>query len=202
MKRGRCNILSKRNSIIDPRACGAERRRLMSGANERRITMGPNIQTQGANNKIITSTSLKPKISDSARILILYEDDVIAERLNIVLRGAGYTSERAKSITAGCESARSGRFQVVISASELADGSWRRLVDIASYYNLSFVVLLAASPFDFNQSAEAIENGAFDVLDVAHELPRVAEVTKRALWAAYLKGACPCPELASPRKAA
>jgi DNA-binding NtrC family response regulator len=164
--------------------------------------MGPNIQTQGATSKTIISTTLKPKISDSARILILYEDDLIAERLNNVLREAGYISERAKNITAGCESARSGRFQVVISAPVLADGSWRRLVDIANYYNLGFVVLLVASPFDFNQSAEAIENGAFDVLDVLHELPKVAEVTKRALWAAYLKGARPSPEVASPPKAA
>jgi DNA-binding NtrC family response regulator len=164
--------------------------------------MGPNTQTQGANSKIIISTSLKPKIPDPAQILILYEDDLIAERLNNVLREAGYISERAKSITAGCESARSGRFQVVISAPVLGDGSWRHLVDIASYYNLGFVVLLVASPFDFNQSAEAIENGAFDVLDVSHELPKVAEVTQRALWAAYLKGGGPSPDVASSPKAA
>jgi len=164
--------------------------------------MGPNIQTQGANSKFIISTTLKPKISDSARILILHEDDLIAERLNNVLREAGYISERAKNITAGCESARSGRFQVVISAPVLADGTWRRLVDIANYYNLGFVVLVVASSFDFNQSAETIENGAFDVLDVYHELPKVAEVTKRALWAACLKGAGPSPEVASPPKAA
>jgi hypothetical protein len=56
---------------------------------------------------------------------------------------------------------------------------------------------LATSTFDFNQSAEAQENGAFDVLDVLHELPKVAEVTKRALWAAYLKGAGPSPDVAS-----
>jgi hypothetical protein len=59
-----------------------------------------------------------------------------------------------------------------------------------------------ASPFDFNQSAEAQENGAFDVLDVMHELPKVVEVTKRALWVAYLKGAGPSPDVASPPKAA
>jgi len=164
--------------------------------------MGPNTQTQGANSKTSASTSLKLKIPDKARILIVCDDDLVTERLNIVLREAGFISECAKSITAGCESARSGRFQVVISAPLLGDGSWRRLVDIANYYNLGFVVLLVASPFDFNQSAEAQENGAFDVLDVLHELPKVAEVTKRALWAAFLKGAGPCPEVASPPKAA
>jgi hypothetical protein len=91
---------------------------------------------------------------------------------------------------------------VVISAALLGDGSWRRLVDIANYYNLGFVVFLVASPYDFNQSAEAQEDGAFDVLDALHELPKVAEVTKRALWAAYLKGARPSPDVASPPKAA
>jgi len=164
--------------------------------------MGPNTQTQGANIKTSASTSLKMKIPDKARILIVCDDDLVTERLNIVLMEAGFISECAKSITAGCESAISGRFQVVFSAPLLGDGSWRRLVDIANYYNLGFVVLLVASPFDFNQSAEAQENGAFDVLDVLHELPKVAEVTKRALWAAFLKGAGPCPEVASPPKAA
>jgi DNA-binding NtrC family response regulator len=164
--------------------------------------MGANTQIQPVNGKINSSTKLKLKIPDKARILIVCDDDLMTERLNIVLREAGLASERAKSITAGCESARSGRFQVVISAPVLIDGSWRRLVDIASYYNLGFVVLLAASTFDFNQSAEAQENGAFDVLDVLHEVPKVAEVAKRALWAAYLKGAGPSPDVASSPKAA
>ena len=164
--------------------------------------MGPNIQIQVANSKIITSIRSKPKTPDMARILIVHDDDLIAERLDIVFREAGYVSERAKSITAGCESAKSGRFQVVISAPVLGDGSWRRVADIASYYNLGFVVFLVANPFDLDQLAEAQENGAFDVLDVMHELPEVVEVTKAALWAAYLKGACPRPESASTAKAA
>jgi DNA-binding NtrC family response regulator len=103
---------------------------------------------------------------------------------------------------AGCESAKSGRFQVVISTPVLGDGSWRRLVDIASHYDLGFVVVLVASTFDCNQWAEALENGAFDVLDVLHELPKAAEIAQRAQWAAYLKGAGPGPEVASPPKAA
>jgi DNA-binding NtrC family response regulator len=164
--------------------------------------MGPNTQTQGANSKISPSTSLKLNIPEKARILIVCDDDVIAERLNIFLREAAFISERVKSITAGCASARSGQFQVVISTPVLADGSWRRLVDIASHYNLGFVVLLVSSSFDCNQSAEAQENGAFDVLEVLHELPKVAEVTKRALWAAYLKGAGPSPDVAGSPKAA
>jgi DNA-binding NtrC family response regulator len=159
-------------------------------------------QPKGANSKISTSSSFKLEIPDWARILIVCDDDLTSERLNIVLREAGFISERATSITAGCEFARFGQFQVVISAPQLNDGSWRRLVDISNYYNLGFVVFLVASPFDFNQSAEAQENGAFDVLDVLHELPKVAEATKRAMWAAYLKGAGPSPEVANSSKAA
>jgi DNA-binding NtrC family response regulator len=164
--------------------------------------MGPNTQTQKTNSKISPSIGLKVRVPDEARILIVCNDDSITERLNIVLREAGFISECAKSITAGCESAKSGRFQVVISTPVLGDGSWRRLVDIASHYDLGFVVVLVASTFDINQWAEALGNGAFDVLDVLHELPKAAAATKRALWAAYLKGAGPRPEAAISPKAA
>jgi DNA-binding NtrC family response regulator len=126
---------------------------------------------------------------EGAQILILCADDWITEQLVTVFRHAGFISQTAKSITAGCAYAKSGRFQVVISTPVLGDGSWRRLVDIANHYDLGFVVVLVASSFDFNQWAEALEDGAFDVLDALHELPRSAEVAKRALWAAYLKGA-------------
>jgi DNA-binding NtrC family response regulator len=164
--------------------------------------MGPNTQTQKATSKISPSLGLKERVPDKARILIVCDDDSITDRLNIVLRKAGFISECTRSITSGCESARSGRFQVVISTPVLGDGSWRRLVDIASHYDLGFVVVLVASTFDSNQLAEAQENGAFDVLDVLHELPKAAEATKRALWAAYLKGAGPGPEAAISPKAA
>jgi len=164
--------------------------------------MGPNTYTQRATSQINPSTSLKLKIPEKARILIVCDDDLITERLNIVLWEAGFISERAKSITEGCASARSGQFQVVISAPLLNDGSWRRLVDLASHYNLGFVVLLLASSFDFKQSTEAQESGAFDVLDVLHDMPKVAEVTKRALWVAYLKGAGPSPDVVCAPKAA
>jgi len=164
--------------------------------------MGPNIQTQKATSKISPSIGLKVRVPDEARILIVCDDDSLTERLNIVLRGAGFISECTKSITAGCKSAKSGRFQVVISTPMLGDGSWRRLVDIASHYDLGFVVVLVASTFDCNQWAEALEGGAFDVLDALHELPKAAEFAKRALWAASLKGAGPRPEAAiSPKTA-
>jgi DNA-binding NtrC family response regulator len=154
-------------------------------------------QSQETNSKISAPLSLIPKASDKARILIVCDDDSIAERLNIALRGAGLSSECARSMTSGCASARSGRFQVVFTIPVLGDGSWRRLADIASQYDLSFVLILVASNFDFNQRTEASETGAFDVLDPMHELPRTAEAARCALWAAYLKGADPCPEVAS-----
>jgi hypothetical protein len=89
-----------------------------------------------------------------------------------------------------------GRFQVVFTTPVLSDGSWRRLADIASYYDLGFVLILVANKSDV-ECAEALENGAFDVVDPSHELPTAAEAAKRALWAAYLKGAGPRPEVAS-----
>ncbi len=160
--------------------------------------MGPTTQSQETNRKISACSSLIPKVSDEARILIVCDDDSITERLSIAFREAGFTSECARSMTEGCTSARSGRFQVVFTTPVLADGSWRRLVEIAGHYDLGFEVVLAASTFDPNHWAGALEDGAFDVLDALHELPRAAEVAKCALWAAYLKGAGPTPEVASP----
>ena len=139
-----------------------------------------------------TASSSPLKVPDGARILIVCEDNSDTERLKDVLRQEGFASEWANSITAGCEAAKSGRFQVVVSTPLLRDGSWRRLTDIANHYDLGFEVVLVASTFDLNQWAEGLEDGAFDVLDALHELPRAADVAKRALWAAYLKGAGLC----------
>jgi DNA-binding NtrC family response regulator len=166
--------------------------------------MGPIVQiTQSpTNSKISVCSGLTPKPSEEARILIVCDDDSVTERLSIAFREAGFTWECARSMTAGCASARSGRFPVVFTTPVLRDGSWRRLVEIASQYDLGFEVVLAASTFDPNHWAGAREDGAFDVLDALHELPRAAEVAKCALWAAYLKGAGPSPQVARPSKAA
>ena len=165
--------------------------------------MGPVAQiTQSpTNSKVSACSGLTPKVSDEARILVVCDDDSIEQRLNIALQGGGLSSERARSMAAGCTLARSGRFQVVFTTPVLSDGSWRRLADIASYYDLGFVLILVANNSDV-ECAEALENGAFDVLDALHELPTAAEAAKRALWAAYLKGAGPCPEVASHAMAA
>jgi hypothetical protein len=58
-------------------------------------------------------------------------------------------------------------------------------------------VILVATTFDLNEWGQALEDGAFEVLDALHELPNVAEAARRALWAAYLKGAGPRPETPS-----
>ncbi len=122
-----------------------------------------------------------------ARILIVCEKDSDAERLKTAFREAGLTWESANSITAGCEAAKSGQFQVVFSNPFVADGSWRRLIDVAQHYDLSFEIVLMARTFSLSQWTEALQVGAFDVLDVVCDLPKAAEAAKRAIEAAYLK---------------
>ena len=152
--------------------------------------------TQETNEEATPRAGLTSGVPDEARILILGDDEPDMERLKTVFREAEFSAETATSITAGCEAAKSGRFQVVVSVPLLSDGSWRRLIDIANRRDLGFEVVLLARTFDLSQWAEALEDGAFDVLDVVHGLPKAAETVKGALWAAYLKGTGPCPEAA------
>jgi DNA-binding NtrC family response regulator len=140
-------------------------------------------------------------VPEGSRILIICEDSS-AERLKTVLWEAGVVSETAKSMTAACELARSGRFQAIISSPLLSDGSWRRLIDVANHYDLGFEIVLLVRHFDLAEWAEALKDGAFDVLDALSDVPRAAEVVRRALWAAYLRGAGPHPEVASSQKVA
>src|SRR6267378_40925 len=142
------------------------------------------------------------KVPDGAQILIVCDDDSDTERLKTILQKAGIVSECAKSITAGCVAAKSGRFQVVVSTPQLSDGSWRRLTDIANHYDLGFEVVLWARNFDLAEWVEALKEGAFDVLDALCELPRVVKAIKTALWVVYLKGAGPDPRATGPQKAA
>ena len=76
----------------------------------------------------------------------------------------------------------------------LADGSWRRLIDAENHHGLSYEVILLARSFYLNQWAEALQVGAFDVLDVLCDLPKASEAAKRALGTAYLKRFHPRPE--------
>jgi PleD family two-component response regulator len=136
---------------------------------------------------------LRIDIPGRPRVLIACDDDHDAKRLKPLLSEAGFAVECVRSITAACEAAKSGRFQVVICKPQLRDGSWRRLTELASHYDLSFVVVVWAHTFDLRDWAEALDNGAFDVLDAVYDLPRVVEVVKGASWAAFLLGAAPIP---------
>ena len=142
------------------------------------------------------------KVPEGARILIVCEDGHDKDRLKTILGEEGFTSEWATSITAGCEAAKSGNFQVVLSTPFLSDLSWRRFADIASHYGLGYEIVLWARNYDLHDWGAALEEGAFDVLDAMCEQPTAIEATKGALWAAYLKGAGPNPRAASPLKAA
>src|SRR2546425_5036823 len=149
--------------------------------------MSPITQTLETIDEPKSHVGVTSKVHAQARILIVCDDDSDAERLKIIFGEAGFISERAKSMTVASESAKSGRFQVVVSTPLLSDGSWRRLIDVANHYNLDFVVILLARSFDLRQWAEALMDGAFDVLDVLNDLPKAADVAKRAWEAAELK---------------
>lgn len=164
--------------------------------------MSPITQTRESTGESKTHLGLSSMVPDGARILIVCDDSSDMDPLKSVLQEAGFVSECAKSITAGCEAAKSGRFQVVVSTPLLRDGSWRRLTDVANHYDLGFEVVLWARNFDLAEWVEALKDGAFDVLDAMSEAPKAVETTRRALWAAYLKGAGPYPRAASPQKAA
>jgi len=127
------------------------------------------------------------RVSDMARVLIVSDSDSDKEQLKTAFREAGLTSESANSMTAGCALAKSGRFQVILSTPLLADGSWRRLIEIASQHNLGFEVVLLARTFTFNEWAEALQVGAFDVLDVLCDLPKAVEAARRASGSFFLK---------------
>ena len=132
-------------------------------------------------------------VPEMARILIVRENDSDTEQLKSVFLESGLIAEHANTMTAGCEAARSGRFQVVFCTPNLADGSWRRLIDVAHHFALDFEVILLARTFGLDQWAEALQQGAFDVLDVLRELPKAGEAAKRALGVGYLKRFRPCP---------
>ncbi len=175
--------------------------RVREHKNEGCVALSLLTQTRESTGESKTRSRLTLKVPDGARILIVCEDDSDTEELKTILQKAGFVSECAKSITAGCEAARSGRFQAVVSTPLLRDGSWRRLIDIANHYDLGFEVILWARTFDLAEWVEALKEGAFEVLDAVRELPRAVEAIKTALSAAYLKGAGPDPRATSPQKA-
>ncbi len=83
---------------------------------------------------------------------------------------------------------------VVAELPDQKDGSWKRLIDVANHYGLSFEVILLARTFDLSQWAEALQVGAFDVLDVVCDLSKAAEAQEQASGRDYLKRFRPCSE--------
>jgi DNA-binding NtrC family response regulator len=142
------------------------------------------------------------ELPDGARILIVCDSDAETERLKRTFPREKFILECVRSMAEGCEAAKSGRFQVIFSTPVVRDGSWTKLTDIASHYDLPFEIVLWVSNFDLPEWAKALNDGAFDVLDAIHEQRRVAEVTKRAVWAAFLKGAGPSPRAINSRRVA
>jgi len=145
------------------------------------------MQTQNRSDRTNTKVGLTLTVPEMPRILIVCDNNSDSERLKTVFRKAGLTSESTNSITTGCEMAKSGRFQVVFSTPLLGVESWRLLADVADYHSLSFELVLLARNFDLDQWAEALQAGAFDVLDILCDLPKAAEAARRASGAAYLK---------------
>jgi DNA-binding NtrC family response regulator len=130
---------------------------------------------------------LVPRVREKARILIVCETDSDTGRLKTLLREADLDSESVNNMTSGCELARSDRFGVIFSTPFTGDGSWKRLIDVANQYNLSFEIVLLARTFDLNEWAEAMQVGAFDVFDVLCDFPKAAVTAQHALGAGYLK---------------
>ena len=104
-----------------------------------------------------------------------------------VFGNAGFASAAASNITDACDAARSGQFQVIVTVPSMRDGSWHRLVDVANLYEQRLEVILLASNFDLTEWAGALNDGAFDVLNVPNELPNAAKVATSAFWAAYFE---------------
>src|SRR5258708_35684507 len=109
------------------------------------------LKTRGQEATVETepSAGLTLRIPGETRILIVSDDNSDTERLKDILRGAGFISEWAKSITAGWEGAKSGRFQGVRSTPQQGGGSWGGVVDTANYYALGFEGVLWARKLDF-----------------------------------------------------
>jgi DNA-binding NtrC family response regulator len=127
------------------------------------------------------------RVPDKTQILIVSDNEPDTDQLKGVFQHAGLSSESANNIAAGCESAKTGRFGVVFSTPSPGGGSWRRLIEVASHNGLGFEIVVLARSFDLNQWGEAMQLGAFDVLDVVRDLPNASEVARRALGSAHLK---------------
>jgi DNA-binding NtrC family response regulator len=145
------------------------------------------LATPSRSDKTDPHAVLVMKAPAASRILIVSENDLDAAGLRTILDDAGLASETAGTITAACERAKSGEFQVIFSSCRMEDGSWRRLIDLAHHYDLNFEVILLARTICDIEWAEALQLGAFDVLDAVSDLSRAAAVARSAVGARYLR---------------
>ena len=67
-------------------------------------------------------------------------------------------------------------------------------MELASRDCLEFVVILLAGRFDTRQWLQALNDGAFDVIDVLRDLDNIEESVRYALWVGYLSGIGPAPD--------
>ena len=74
------------------------------------------IQTRDITEEITPGTGLSFTVPQKARILIVGDHGSDTERLETVFRDAEMSTETANSIAAGCEAAKSGRFQSLVPA--------------------------------------------------------------------------------------
>jgi DNA-binding NtrC family response regulator len=128
------------------------------------------------------------------QILIVGDKGRVSEDAEAALSRAGLPATRVASTRAGCALACTGQFPVVVATQSLFVGAWKRLIEMASRSRPGFEVIVVATECDRKQKTAALQEGAFAFLDASAELPRLAEVTKCALWAAYLEGAGPRPQ--------
>ena len=129
--------------------------------------------------------------ADEIRILIVSGDEPLVEQIRTTFVEKGIASERVAGIAAARESVNTDGFPVVVVTPALHDGSWRRLVDFASSSDpTSFVVILVAETCSSQERVAALDYGAFDVLAIPDELPKLNESVMHAVWAAYLRGSC------------
>lgn len=136
-----------------------------------------------------------PRTPTPPRILIVMDDDLLSKELACAFRQAGIGVERMATLAAGSETARSGRFQVVVTAPALKDGSWKRLLAASRHCGPGFAIILVAKKLDSAEWAQALDEGALDVLDAAHDPPKAVEAARSAFWTEYLTGAWPNLEL-------
>lgn len=131
----------------------------------------------------------------ASQILIVGDKSRVSEDTEAALLRAGVRTRRVASTRAGCALAGTGQFQVVIVTESLFDGAWKRLIEMAGRSRPGFEVIVVANEHDTNQRRAALQEGVFEFLDASSELPRLGEVVRSALWAAYLEGAGPRPNI-------